>query len=148
MSDTTDRLSRASAGMDSAQQRLDLELKQFEHEEQCWGDATPETLRRLVLATSGHSRALRELFLASLEAPVVEAPAEQPAKPPTYVADGKCYRVLRAGAKESGDNEIVGAIDRLHDFKGTEEDVRLIAYHLRMRGEYESAAALLRNVEG
>lgn len=141
MSDTpTDRLSRARSEMDAAQLRLDADLSWFEHQELTEGEAAPSTLRSLLLATARHTRALRELFAATMEA--------HPPKRAVYVADGDGYRRLRTISRSRGETGLVAALDRLRDFAGTEQDVRLVAERLRELGSYEVAASLLRNVEG
>lgn len=136
MSDTpTDRLSRARYAMDQVQKRLEGLMG--------FSTYTAESTRELTVVTAAHSRALRELFLATLEA------AEPPKpKPATYTADGPTYRRLRHRAEDVGETALVAAIDRLCDFEGTEDDVRLVARHLVLAGEHDLAASLLRNVEG
>lgn len=148
MSDTDapDRLTRARSEMDEAHAHLKGALSVFD-------DGTkPEpsdgAWKLLARMTAEHTRALRELFLASLEAPDAK-PTEPPKpKPATYVAGGPAYRVLRSRAHDTGDFEVVAAVNRLADFAGTEEDVRLVAGRLRAAGRHDVADDLLRNVEG
>lgn len=135
----TDRLSRARAKMEDAHARL------LQAEADCSSPApwvgSPE--RELIRATAAHSRALRELFLATLQA------AEPPKPRASYVADGPAYRRLRAQMVARSMHSAVACIDRLEAFAGDEADVRLVAGLLvEVLGERETAASLLRNVEG
>lgn len=147
MSDTTDRLSRARSEMEAAHARL---LKA----EADYNDTAPwvSGVGKLIRATAEHSRALRELFLASLEAPEAkpaEPPSAEPPKRYAYNADGPAYRRLRAQMVARSMHGAVGAIDRLEAFAADEADVRLVAGLLvEVLGERETAASLLRNVEG
>ena len=144
MSDTTtDRLSRARSEMDEAHAHLKGALSVFD-------DGTkPEpshgAWKLLARMTAEHTRALRELFLATLEAQAAEPPKPKPA---TYTADGPAYRRLRAQMVARSMHSAVACIDRLEAFAGDEADVRIVAGLLTQFGEHETAASLLRNVEG
>ena len=147
MSDTpADRLTRARSEMDAAHERLLKAEADF--------DAAPPWLGSsvgLIRATAEHSRALRELFLASLEAPEAkpgEPPSAEPPKRCAYNADGPAYRRLRAQMVARSMHSAVACIDRLEAFAGDEADVRIVAGLLTQFGERETAASLLRNVEG
>lgn len=150
MSDTDapDRLTRARSEMDIAHAWL---LKAESDLDHVIPEVIVEVERDLLRATAAHSRALRELFLASLEAPEAkppEPPSAEPAQRATYVADGPAYRRLRAQMVARSMHSAVDCIDRLEAFAGDEADVRIVAGLLTQFGERETAASLLRNVEG
>lgn len=141
MSDTTDRLSRARSEMDEAHAHLKGALSVFDDgTKPAPSDGAWKLLAR---ATAEHTRCLRELFLAYVEAPVVEV-----AQRHAYTADGPAYRLLRSRARECGEVDVVAAVDRLERFEADEADVRLVADRLRACGRHDVAASLLRNVEG
>lgn len=129
MSDTDapDRLTRARLRADHATKLLDHAQK------------PRATTADLCVALAEHTRSMRELFDATMEA--------HPPKRAVYVADGDGYRRLRTISRSRGETGLVAALDRLRDFAGTEQDVRLVAERLRELGSYEVAASLLRNVE-
>jgi hypothetical protein len=102
----------------------------------------PGGAAELIRATAAHSRALRELFLASLES------RTEPVSCEVYTADGPAYRLLRSRALECGELDVVAAVDRLEAFDADEDDVRLVADRLRACGRQDVAADLLRRVEG
>lgn len=133
--DTTTRLSRARAAMHQAHACLTTALRV---------DVAPAATWKLIArATAEHSCALRELFLATLEANA------EPPKRHVYNADGPAYRRLRREMSAGSQAHAVAAIDRLEQFAADEADVRLVAGLLvEVLGEHETAASLLRNVEG
>lgn len=131
MSDTTDRLSRARLRADHATKLLDHAQKP--------GATTAD----LCVALAEHTRSMRELFDATMEAPFVSAK-----RPAVYHADGPAYRRLRREAVARNDNSLVAALDRLEGFEGTEGDLRWVAALLRARGEVATSDSLLRHVEG
>ncbi len=120
MSDTDapDRLTRARSEMDIAHAWLLKAESDIDHV--TIPEVIVEVERDLLRATAAHSRALRELFLATLE-----AKAEPPAQRHAYTADGLAYRRLRTISRSRGETGLVAAL-----------------------GSYEVAASLLRNVEG
>lgn len=138
MSALPERLRAARQRLEEATSELEASSANYDRYE---AEGYLTDLARFVRATAEHSRALRDLFLLSLEAEPESTEVEDKAVYSFGPSDAtrKLRRVCVADTKKR--------LDRLEDFQGTAEDVRAVAAELRIIGERESAACLLRSLE-
>lgn len=138
MSDTTtDRLSRARAEMDAAHAELAKEAAFHENVTDAGYELKPAAFRTLWLATARHTRALRELFAATME-------AAEPPKPDQFVIGRNLARTLSVHANR----EQRVAIGLLEQFSGTRADMQTVIALCEGLGLIDDAAQLRRSLEG
>lgn len=123
MNSDANRLTRAREALHKAQRSMDAELAFIEQRETSYGEASQDQWRRLWLATVAHTRALRELFDATMGTPAPE-PSRSHA---TYTIDHSCYRAIKTYVATT-DTRAFEALERLYSFKGggDESDVKAL----------------------